>query len=95
MKQFDFNTTETDIANIIKKIDKDGNGTIELEEFLDFIARYFLLSLSKVGDSSDTSADLKKMFKIFDQDGNGLITREELRDGLKKLGEAISEKDLD
>ena len=30
MKQFDFNSTDDDIKLIIKKIERDGNGTIEL-----------------------------------------------------------------
>jgi len=40
MKQFDFNSSEDDVELIIKKIDTDGNGTIELDEFINFIARY-------------------------------------------------------
>lgn len=39
MKQFGFNSTEEEIHNIIGKIDTDHNGTIELNEFLNFIAR--------------------------------------------------------
>ena len=42
MKQFDFNSSKDDVELIIKKIDTDGNGTIELDEFLNFIARYSL-----------------------------------------------------
>ncbi len=39
MKQFQFNMSDDDIKTIIKKIDTDGNGTIELHEFLNFISR--------------------------------------------------------
>ena len=38
MKQFGFNSSKDDVEQIIKKIDTDGNGTIELEEFMAFIA---------------------------------------------------------
>jgi Ca2+-binding EF-hand superfamily protein len=31
MKQFGYNVTEEDIMNMIKNIDKDSNGTVELE----------------------------------------------------------------
>ena len=35
------------------------------------------------------------MFKLFDKDGNGLITKEELKEGLSKLGEKMTDKDID
>jgi len=40
MKQFGYSTTEEDIKSIIKTIDLDNSGTIELDEFLNFIAKY-------------------------------------------------------
>lgn len=40
MKQFQFNASEEDIKIIISNIDTDGNGTIELHEFLNFISTY-------------------------------------------------------
>lgn len=40
MKKFQFNASEEDVNVIIKNIDTDGNGTIELHEFLNFISRY-------------------------------------------------------
>lgn len=40
MKQFGYSTTEEDIKSIIKNIDQDNSGTIELDEFLNFIAKY-------------------------------------------------------
>ena len=32
---------------------------------------------------------------MFDKDHNGLITKEELKQGLKQLGEQMTEKDID
>lgn len=37
MKQFGFEASEELVKNMINKIDVDGNGTIELTEFLNFI----------------------------------------------------------
>ena len=80
MKQFQFNSSEDDIQQIIKKIDTDNSGTIELDEFLNFAA-------SQVDESAkDEADDLRKMFELFDKDGNGFITKLELGQGLNQLG---------
>jgi Ca2+-binding EF-hand superfamily protein len=40
MKQFGYEPSEEDIMHMINNIDKDKNGAIELDEFLNFIERY-------------------------------------------------------
>lgn len=35
-----------------------------------------------------------EMFKLFDANGNGTISKEELQEAMKKLGEPLSEKEL-
>jgi Ca2+-binding EF-hand superfamily protein len=52
MKQFDFNSSKDDVELIIKKIDTDGNGTIELDEFLNFIARYIRCNKARSTDKT-------------------------------------------
>jgi calcium-binding protein CML len=37
---------------------------------------------------------MRRVFQLFDKDGNGQISREELLEGLNKLGEAMSEKEM-
>lgn len=39
MKKFALNPSEEEVNTMIKKIDTDGSGTIELPEFLNFIAK--------------------------------------------------------
>jgi len=41
MKKFGFNNSEEDIEKMIKELDKDGNGTIELNEYIDVMMKYF------------------------------------------------------
>ena len=68
--------SEADIKKAIKQIEKDGNGTIDLEQYLkickgktnqDLIHRA-LVQRSRV----------RKEFERFDKDGTGFITKEEL-----------------
>lgn len=46
----------------------------------------------KAGDEGD---EMKQVFKMFDLNNDGLITKEELRTGLLKLGEKLSEAEVD
>lgn len=39
MKQFGFDVNDDLVKNMIKKIDLDGNGFIELQQFLNFIEK--------------------------------------------------------
>lgn len=90
MKQFGFQASEEDVAAMMQSIDKDKNGTIELEEFLAFLTRETAQSLGP----RDEKAEMLRVFRLFDKDGNGQISREELLEGLNHLGEAMSEKEV-
>ena len=54
-----------------------------------------MMLVSQVDESKDEADELKKMFELFDKDHNQFISKEELREGLSKLGEQLSEKDLE
>ena len=77
--------TEAELMDMVKCVDKDGNGTIELEEFLNMMA-------NKVDISPE---ELHQAFNAFDKDGNGLISREELRSLSTSIGEEITEAEID
>lgn len=74
--------TEEDLMKMVKVVDKDGDGFINLNEFIE-------LNTKDVG-SDEALQSLKEAFSVFDMDGNGSITAEELHKVLRGLGEECS-----
>ncbi|KAJ7299242.1 hypothetical protein O6H91_Y268900 [Diphasiastrum complanatum] len=79
LKMLGDNATEEDLRMMVKEVDFDGDGFIDLSEFIK-------LHTVKSGDEAK-SEELKAAFHLFDVDKNGLITAEELHRVLKSLGE--------
>ena len=69
--------SEKDIKKTIAEFDKNGDGTVDVQEFLDTI---------KGGNQRDAihralvqRSGIRKNFAKYDRDGNGYITRDEFR----------------
>jgi len=73
-----------DIEKMIADVDVDNNGSIEFDEFL--------LMMCK---DEDSEFELHEAFKKFDKDGDGEVTAEEVRAVLKKLGQNLSDAELE
>lgn len=71
---------------MMKKVDKDGSGTIELDEFMALMAE-------KISERNPEE-ELKKAFRIYDDDDSGGISLENLKKVANELGENVSEEDL-
>lgn len=71
--------TDEELNNMIKEVDGDGDGFINLREFIELNTKGI--------DSKEVLENLKDAFSVFDIDNNGLITAEELQNVMKKLGE--------
>jgi calmodulin len=69
------------------EVDTDGNGTIDLSEFL----RMMLDKTQK----TDMEEEIREAFQVFDKDGNGFISAAELRHVMANLGEKLTEQELD
>ncbi|KGN51467.1 probable calcium-binding protein CML25 [Cucumis sativus] len=74
--------TEEELQNMIKEVDADGDGYIDLDEFIELN--------TKGVDSDEVLENLKDAFSVYDIDGNGSITAEELHEVLKSLGDDCS-----
>lgn len=71
---------------MISDIDKDGNGSIDFDEFLDMMT-------AKISDR-DSKEDVSKVFSLFDVESKGTITLKDLKRVAKELGETMTEAEL-
>lgn len=79
--------SEEDVAEMIKAVDKDGNGQIDLDEFI------AMMSSSK--KDLITEEEIKEAFMLFDLDGDGVTTAAELRTAMTSLGETLTDEEVD
>merc|ERR1712057_147580 len=74
------------IYQMIGDIDKDNDGSIDFEEFLDMMT-------AKMSDK-DTREDIMKVFNLFDDDQTGKISLRNLKRVAKELGETMTDAEL-
>lgn len=73
---------EEELRRMIKEVDSDGDGFIDLKEFIELN--------TKGVDSNEVLESLKDAFSVYDIDGNGSISAEELHEVLGSLGDDCS-----
>eukprot|EP01126_Amoeba_proteus_P002058 TRINITY_DN1064_c0_g1_i1.p1 TRINITY_DN1064_c0_g1~~TRINITY_DN1064_c0_g1_i1.p1 ORF type:complete len:137 (-),score=44.24 TRINITY_DN1064_c0_g1_i1:182-592(-) len=71
--------TDAEINEMIRQVDKDGDGEIDFEEFVSMMANA----------KCSTEEEMRQAFAVFDSDGNGFIDKKELRSVLQQLGEEV------
>ena len=82
---------------MVAKIDKDGSGQIEFDEFLDLLAMRFdfdQIVQEEVEDEDPEKNELREAFNAFDEDGSGSVSTDELRKMLRKLGKSVTNDEL-
>ena len=87
MRSLGQDPTEAELSDMINDVDTDGNGTIDLAEFIAMMAR-------KLKDD-DAQKEIKEAFRVFDKNSDGLISASELRLALSSLGEEVTEKEAE
>ena len=78
--------SDEEVAEVVKKIDVDGSGLIEFNEFV-------ILMVIQSCKESLVEEELVEIFKIFDKDGDGKISVHDLMAQFVKLGDPIQESD--
>lgn len=86
MQSLGFEAKNQTIYQMIKDIDKDGNGDIDFDEFLD-------LMTSRLA-GSDSKEDVQKIFELFDDDKTGYISLQNLKRVAQELGENMDDSEL-
>eukprot|EP01124_Arcella_intermedia_P022812 TRINITY_DN3485_c0_g1_i3.p1 TRINITY_DN3485_c0_g1~~TRINITY_DN3485_c0_g1_i3.p1 ORF type:complete len:1474 (-),score=449.77 TRINITY_DN3485_c0_g1_i3:117-4313(-) len=84
LKSLGQNPSKEEIGEMVKKIDQDGNGIIEFEEFADFMASVESASFSS----------LQSAFSAIDENMDGKLDIRELEDVLVRLGEKPTQVQL-
>ena len=75
-----------EINSIIKEVDLNSDGKIELEEFITLMMK----------NSPDTQQEeVINAFRVFDKEGNGLIQTDELKHIMMTIGDKMTEDEAD
>merc|ERR1711934_1094221 len=82
MTALGFTPSKGEINKMVGDLDKDGDGTIDWDEFV-------LLMGGK-----DMKEDMIKAFKLFDADNTGKVSFKNLEAVAKELGESMSKEEL-
>jgi calmodulin len=82
-----FTLSESEVNDLLKEFDTDGNGVIDFAEFISMIC--------KKSSDVDAEEELRELFMIFDSNGSGGISSAEIRYVLKALGESFTEEEID
>merc|ERR1712167_267331 len=86
MTALGFTPNKGEINKMVGDLDKDGDGTIDWDEFM-------LLMGGKMNDK-DLKDDMIKAFKLFDADNAGKVSFKNLKAVAKDLGESMSDEEL-
>merc|ERR1711959_658495 len=86
MKALGFEPKKEEIAKMVKEMDKDGDATVDFEEFCKMMAEKM--------NQKDGKEELLKGFKMFDDDGTGKISFKNFQRVAKELGENLSDAEL-
>jgi calmodulin len=89
MRKLGQNPTEEELKEMISTVDDNDDKEIDFEEFL-----VLMKSRCEV-DPQDPEKELRDAFAVFDTDGSGSIDRKELKRLMKKLGQALTEAEVD
>jgi len=87
MKYLGVNASEADVKAMIQVVDKNRNGYVDYDEFIQMMTQTHLKPLSE-------EEELRKTFNIFDIDGNGFISHDEIKTTMAHLGENLTDAEV-
>lgn len=87
MKYLGLKTTEKEVKAMIQVVDKNQNGYVDYDEFIQ------MMTQTNIKPSS-AEDEVKKTFEIFDIDGNGYISAEEIKKTMQNIGENLTDEEV-
>ncbi|KAH8371875.1 hypothetical protein KR093_009211, partial [Drosophila rubida] len=78
---------ESQMNSMINEVDEDGNGFIDMDEFITALSR-------KLSGNLDDD-EVRDAFRVFDKDNTGYISMDQLRIVLIDLDQPVSDEELD
>ncbi|KAH7423378.1 hypothetical protein KP509_12G052400, partial [Ceratopteris richardii] len=81
--------TDEDLILMVKAVDKDGDGFVDLQGFISMNAEHASSSQESCGRQ-----ELEEAFRRFDADGDGKISPSELGAVFRSLGDQLTDEDL-
>lgn len=82
-------TSPSEVVQMIKDADCDGNGTVEFDEFLRMMRRYAQSQRPKSPDE-----ELREAFNVFDHNQDSVIDFGEIKRTMHFLGEAVTDDEV-
>ena len=86
MKALGINLNKNELKIMMKKVDKDGNGDIDFDEFKDLMTEKM--------NERNPEEELRKSFRLYDSDDTGKITFKNLRETANELGEDLTDDEI-
>ena len=86
---FEKNLTEAELQEMIKEVDTDKSGSLDLVEFLNLMT-----SSRGAGSSKESKAEFFKAFDDLDVDKDGVISFKDLKESVKHLDSTLSDVEI-
>jgi calcium-binding protein CML len=78
--------TNEELNDIMKAVDKDGNGLVDFKEFMNLMDNNCLVQ--------NVDEEMQHLFSMIDINKDGYITEKEIKAMMKGLGEKVRKKDI-
>ncbi|CDW83628.1 calmodulin [Stylonychia lemnae] len=89
VRALNLNPTETEIVDMIKRIDPQGSGSFGLPQLEELIRE------SEKNKDVDALKDLIEALQVFDSDHDGILSVDEFKQAMMTMGEKMQEHEID